>query len=226
MISNQKEVLSPIDYNNIFNNEVDGFSIETLEIGEVKFPTGEVVVCDPLVYYDMPPLNKKITPGTYPVKIYIAKDQYQERYAIAKLELSNKKAEKWVLAVRDNQDVSILKENEYYGFPVDAGLGGFFDYATGKEFVSFNDAYRANNPDKNIYDDFFAAEFKKNAKDQDDPNDCGDWINFTIPKTELNLTMFQSGFGDGSYPAYWGMTADNEIVSLVIDFFVIPTEEN
>jgi hypothetical protein len=38
--------------------------------------------------------------------------------------------------------------------------------------------------------------------------------------------MFQSGYGDGIYPAYWGMTNDNEIVSLVIDFFVLLLPED
>lgn len=33
--------------------------------------------------------------------------------------------------------------------------------------------------------------------------------------------MFQSGYGDGVYPAYWGMTKNNEIISLVIDFHVL-----
>ena len=31
----------------------------------------------------------------------------------------------------------------------------------------------------------------------------GDWINFTIPDTELTVPMIQSGFGDGLYPVYW-----------------------
>lgn len=105
--------------------------------------------------------------------------------------------------------------------PVDAGLGGFFDYKTGIEYNKFLDKFHADNPDGNIYDDFFAAEFKKNAITPDDQTDYGNWINYTFPNTDLNITMFQSGYGDGVYPAYWGLDEQGDIVSLVIDFFVV-----
>jgi hypothetical protein len=138
------------------------------------------------------------------------------------LEFEKKKADKWVLAVRDEEDVSELKDNgEFFGFPVDAGLGGFFDYHAGIKYNKFIQEFLKKNPEGNIYDDFFAAEFKKNAKEPNNPKDYGDWVNFTLPNSDLNITMFHSGYGDGTYPAYWGMTNDNEIVSLVIDFFVV-----
>ncbi|MCR6640354.1 MAG: DUF4241 domain-containing protein [Sporocytophaga sp.] len=77
------------------------------------------------------------------------------------------------------------------------------------------------NPEGNIYDDFFAAEFKKNAIDQNNPQDYGDWVNFKLPGSELNITMFQSGYGDGVYPAYWGIDKEGQVTSLVIDFLVL-----
>lgn len=218
------EKLSHADYNKIFENSiVDGVPIELLEIGKLNVPTGQIVVCDPLVEPGMPPLNKTIHPGEYPIKIYIAKTKESgDRYAIAKLEFSSKKAEKWVLAIRDGEDISELKdEADFFGFGVDAGLGGFFDYKAALEYNRFVDEFLKKNPGGNIYDDFFAAEFKKNAKEPNNPNDFGDWVNFTVPNTDLNISMFHSGYGDGTYPAYWGMTKDNEIVSLVIDFFVL-----
>jgi len=220
----QTEKLSHADYNRIFENSViNGIPIELLEIGELNVPTGQIVVCDPLVVPDMPPLNKTIRPGKYPVKIYVAKTKESgDRYAIAKLEFNSKKADKWVLAVRDGENISELKEKgDFFGFPVDAGLGGFFDYKAGLEYNRFINEFIKKNPNGNIYDDFFAAEFKKNAMEPNNPNDHGNWINFKMPNSDLNITMFNSGYGDGSYPAYWGMTKDNEIVSLVIDFFVL-----
>jgi hypothetical protein len=33
--------------------------------------------------------------------------------------------------------------------------------------------------------------------------------------------MFSSGWGDGSYGSYWGMSADGELVELVTDFEVL-----
>lgn len=226
---NVKEILSPADYNEIFNNEiVEGVPVELLEIGELNVPTGQIVVCDPLVVPDMLPLSKRVKPGKYPIKIYIAKlKESGDRYAIAKLEFSETKADKWVLALRNGESINELEGNgDFFGFPVDAGLGGFFDYSTGVQYNKFLEEFIGKHPDGNIYDDFFASEFKKNAREPSNPNDYGDWVNFTIPGSELNITMFQSGYGDGVYPAYWGMTNDNEIVSLVIDFFILLLPED
>ena len=218
----QREVLSQVDYNRVFENKIiDGIPIKLLNIGNLKVPTGKIVVCDPIVLPNIEPLNKTVKPGVFPVKIYIAQTEKSgDRYAIAKLEFSSMKADKWVLALHDSDDTSQLKDpDDFLGFPVDAGMGGFFDYKAGIEYRKFTDEFEKNKPGGNIYDDYLAAEFKKNAKN---PKDDGDWINLKIPNSDLNITMFHSGYGDGSYPAYWGMTKNNKIVSLIIDFIVLP----
>jgi hypothetical protein len=220
----QTERLSHVDYNKIFENDVvDGIAVELFEIGKLNIPTGKIVVCDPLVLPNTPPFTKTVRPGKYPVKIYIAKTkQWGDRYAVAKLEFSSKKADKWVLATQGGQDISKLKhEDDFFGFPVDAGLAGFFDYNAGIDYNNFVKNLIVKNPGGDIYDDFLAAEFKKNAKEPNNPDDAGDWVNFKIPNTNNNMMMFRSGYGDGTYPVYWGMTKDNEVVSLVIDFFVL-----
>ncbi|MBB1194222.1 hypothetical protein DNC80_11170 [Flavobacterium sp. SOK18b] len=222
------EVLSHADYNLIFDNkEVEETPIEVLEIGMLNVPSGQIVVCDPLVYSETTPLTRTVTPGKYPVKIYVAKTKESgDRYAVAKLEFSNKKAVKWVMALRAEDDINELTdEADYFGFPVDAGLGGFYDFQSGKVYQKFESDFMKANPEGNIYDDFFAEEFKKNAKDQNDSTDSGDWINFQLPNSELNITMFHSGYGDGMYPSYWGIDKDGEIVSLVIDFLVLLVPE-
>jgi hypothetical protein len=223
-VSRPSEMLSHADYNLIFDAKVvEGVPIEVVEIGELAVPSGQIVVCDPLVVPDSPPLTKKVRPGKYPVTLYCARTKDAgDRFAAARLRFSEAKADKWVLALRDGEDIADLKEEgDFFGFPVDAGLGGFFDYQAGRAYIRFIDEFMKKNPEGNIYDDFFAAEFKKNAKEPDNPQDCGDWVNFTLPSGDLNITMFQSGYGDGVYPAYWGMTHEGEIVSLVIDFHVL-----
>ena len=221
--ANKTEVLSHADYNIIFENDtVDNVPVEEIEIGMLKVPSGKIVVTDPLVYPVAKPFVKTVPPGEYPVKIYAAKTtESGDRYAIAKLEFSENKAEKWVLALLENEDINKLKEDGFFGFPADAGLGGFFDYEAGKEFTAFNKKFREENPGLNVYDAVFAAEFKKNAKNPSDTSDYGDWVNYTIPESDLNVTMFQSGYGDGVYPAYWGIDKDGNITSLVIDFLVL-----
>src|SRR5690606_4309995 len=36
---------------------------------------------------------------------------------------------------------------------------------------------------------------------------------------------FDSGYGDGGYPAYWGVDADGNVAQLVIDFMVLVDQD-
>lgn len=218
--------LANCNYNDYFDKDVfNGIPLKYLSLGEVAIPTGQIIVCDPLVYfYDSLPFNKRVKPGKYPVTVCIAQTKDSvDRYAVVKLEFSKTKATKWELAITDGQNISELKEDdEFFGFPVDAGLGCFMDLQTRQFFNEFHEDFMTQNLEGNIYDDLFADEFKKNAIDQNDPADAGDWLNFNLPnKPELNVIMFHSGFGDGVYPSYWGTNESGEICNLMIDFGVL-----
>lgn len=216
---------SKIDYDFYFNTDQHGdIKLSVLTLGNLHVSSGQIVACDPLVNLgDTSPFTRQIPAGHYPVKIVVAETpDMGERYALAKLELSAKNAVRWELAYTCDVEnkVAALKDDEYFGFPVDAGLGCFCDQQAQLAYAKFSADFRAKNPESNIYDDYFAAEFKKNASNQDDPNDIGDWLNYTIPNTQHNVIMFHSGFGDGYYPSYWGLDTDGQLTALMIDFQV------
>lgn len=225
-LSSDKE--SIVDYNLILKNKtLNGLEVSHLNIGNLNVPTGKIIVCDPLVSSNWIPLSKNINPGSYPIKIYIAKTENAgNRFALAQLQISDKKASKWVLAIQENESINeLIEDDSFFGFSVDSGLASFFDYQTGLEYDKFENQFYKNNPGKNIYDDFLDAEFQKNKLNKDDVTEVGSWINYKFPNTELNIPMFESGFGDGVYPAYWGIDEDGEITSLIIDFLVIELPE-
>lgn len=124
------------------------------------------------------------------------------------------------MAVTEHQDIKELNEdNDFFGFPVNAGLGCFCDLEAQQLYNEFDSGFMQRNPDGNIYDDFFAAEFKKNATNPGD--DTGNWLNFYLPnKPDLNIIMFHLGYGDGMYPCYWGTNDEGKICSLIVDFQV------
>ena len=96
------------------------------------------------------------------------------------------------------------------------------DVETKNAYCDFVDNWYKKNPDKNIYDDFFAAIFEKNA--MENPlyqREGGDWINFRIPNTDLSIPMIQSGFGDGVYPVYFGYDKDNNLCDVVIEYIYL-----
>ena len=63
-------------------------AVDTLEIGEVSFPTGTIFACDPLIELeDALPFIQTIPAGTYPVKICVVpSEEYGDRYACVKAE--------------------------------------------------------------------------------------------------------------------------------------------
>jgi hypothetical protein len=163
-----------------------------------------------------------VRPEKYPVTACVAKTESSgDRYAVVKLEFTKAQPTKWELALLGKQDPAELEGEEFFGFPVDAGLGCFCDLEAQKLYNKFDSEFYQKNPDGNIYDDFFSAEFKKNARDMEDPSDIGDWLNFYLPNNPaLNVIMFHSGYGDGIYPSFWGTTDKREICCLIVDFQV------
>ena len=79
------------------------------------------------------------------------------------------------------------------------------------------------NPEKNIYDDFFAEIFAQNAIEQSpiSAEKAVIRINFKIPDTDLTIPMIQSGFGDGNYPVYFGYDKDHQLCDVVIEYIYL-----
>ena len=190
-----------------FKSVLDTVSLQEVSVGELHLPTGKIIAGDPFFIFDSKPFKTKVNPGNYPVKLLIYKvEENHYRVAFAKIQFSDNQATHWTLAV-------------------DAGLGCFTDQETNAIFNSVMDKYYKDNPDKNYYDDVLAEEFKTASGQHPLSRDLGDWVNH-FPKQggNRNVIMFASGWGDGSYPTYWGTDSNGNIVELVTDFNVFGGE--
>lgn len=119
------------------------------------------------------------------------------------------------MGIEELEDVT---EDDYFGFGVDAGLGCITD----AEVLPFVDIFIDEINVENVYDDYFAGLFAKSYKDNPkNQREAGDWINWKVPNTEYQIPMFASGFGDGTYPVYFGYDANEEICGLYIQFIDI-----
>ena len=113
-------------------------------------------------------------------------------------------------------------KGDYFGFCVDAGLGCICDEVVHHIYCDWDEQWRKDNPDDNPYDGYFAALFKENYHRHPEYQRAGgDWINWQVPGTEYHIPIFQSGFGDGTYPVYWGIDENGNICQLVIQFIDI-----
>ncbi|MDO5106161.1 DUF4241 domain-containing protein [Capnocytophaga sp.] len=223
----------PYDFNIYFKEkEINGRAVSLLEIGEVNVPTGEVFVCDPLTFLtrDQKPYFLKTPIGKFPLTIVVVEvEENHHRYVGFRVKFSDKEAISYKLALKGDEDLASMEMGEFFGFNVDAGLATFVDVKTRDAFCDFEEKWhRENSEASNIYDDFFAALFAKNARNNPKfQREYGDWILFQIPDTELSVPMIQSGFGDGTYPAYFGFDSQGAICELFVEFIdaTLPEEE-
>ena len=134
-----------------------------VEVGELNLPSGQIIVGDPFFTYDIKPFLRKVTPGKYPVKLFISRmedDHY--RIAFAKLKVKPELATKWHLAITEDiksAELESMKEDDFFGFFVEAGLACFVDKLTNDNYTQKIDSFYKANPDGNYYDDILAAEF-------------------------------------------------------------------
>lgn len=183
------------------------------KIGEVNVVSGQIEMSDPLCYintkYGTVP-ERTIEPGVYPVLISrMVHPVFGMRHLTAKLQVTEQKAVRYELAVS--------KDGVFSGFGVDTGTACFCDRQTAALAERFLKEWHEKHPGKNHYDDYFRALFEESAgKEPQYQRKEGSYLDWTVPGTDNHVVMFNSGFGDGLYEAYWGLDAQDEICCLAI----------
>lgn len=191
--------------------ELKARQIEKIALGDVELPTGKVVAADPLVQPERPPFVRSVKPGRYPVTLYRA----QGRIAVAVMRFAEGAPAKWELATVAGQDTSELKDDQAFGYGVDAGLGCYMD-ASAFPLMEAREklvATEKGTDDINYYDDVLAEELRRNNDDYA--------LHKPMQDSAVNVAIFSSGWGDGYYPVFWGLDADGEPLVMMTEFYVL-----
>ena len=167
--------------------------ISLYSIGEVDFPTGQVIIADPLCYLHSEEnrkiLDRTIPIGKYEVELAILNSKtISKRVAGARLKIKNDK----IIRYEQTQN----KSSSFNGFGVDAGLASFCDASVAEEYTKFY----SNN-------DYFIKLLQGKQ-----------FIHWEIPGTNHKIAMFETGFGDGYYMSLYGLNEKDEVCELVIPF--------
>lgn len=217
---------SPVNYAKCFDmKEIQGKKIFILDMGEIEFPTGDILVRDPLVWLnrDEKAYLTSVPRGKYRIETLVVKlEEDHYRYALSRVRFTENVPNIYYEALKGDENLDDVDGDSIFGFNVDAGLATIVDVATRNAYCDFKDKWYTENPNKNIYDDFFAEVFAKNA--EENPvyqREGGDWINFKIPNSELSIPMIQSGFGDGRYPVYFGYDENGKLCDLVLEYIYL-----
>ena len=201
--------------------------LDILDIGEVNLSSGKIIACDPLAYLyeeQVSSFIQTVEPNKYKVSLLIIKDE--ERIAISKISFSNNEPKRYELAVTGEEDLSEVEEGEFFGYPVDAGMGCFCDYDAAKKYFEYEKKLEVNGDFDNRYDDLFADLLEDNAKKNPKyQSEYGDWLNWNIPESVLNIVLFTSGYGDGYYPSYFAYEENDNICALYTIFIDLNDDE-
>lgn len=191
-------------------------SLTLLSAGELNVPTGEIVACDPFTNPERDAFTRKIPVGKYPVQLYF--DKEEQTIALAWLQISQEKPVTWEMAVLEDQAIADLKEDYYYGYSVDTGIGCFMDV------LSADFLCAAQNMIAEKMGDDFISYYDNVISDQMAQNQDLYTNHFPAHDSELNIMMFSTGWGNGVFASYWGVDAAGNVVCLVTDFNILTDE--
>lgn len=184
-------------------------------VGELPLPDGRLVAFDPLVQPDAAAFSRTVEPGTYPVSFIRGAADYS-RPALLVIRFSDAKIERFELATIEGQDLGTLKDDEFFGIGVDAGIAGFANATYGAAQARFEKAEqeKPGSEYSNYYDDVIA-----NAM----PGKGGDEFALDRPfkDEDAAAAMTQAGWGDGFYPTFWGLDKDGKPALAFVEFFVM-----
>jgi len=184
------------------------FCSKNFELNEdnfVNFNTGKLVLADPYYYLGdedvMDIMEETIHPGKYSVTISSKeKDGLGRRIYGIKLNITDKKAVNYIELKPEGHEWQVVG--------VDSGLCAIADKSTQEEFKAFYEYWYNENKEKDFYDNYLCKIFKEN-------DDIGIWKN---EKTDNDILIVSSGFGDGIYNPLCGYDIDGNLVNVVIIF--------
>ena len=199
-----------------------------VDCGHLILPSGKLVACDPFVFLepsDNPPVL--VPPGRYPVSVTMADvsenlDHSHIREAYATIRIAPG-ADAYRLAlplVRDGESREPLPNDSFIGFGVDAGTACFVDEEAVSRFMPADENWYETIFDNGRDDSWFAQ--------MDDHNHIQFGLaNITLPLAQNgeNIIIIHSGWGDGMYPVVGSFDANDQLVAVHIDFFVVPPQD-
>jgi hypothetical protein len=127
--------------------------------------------------------------------------------AALQLVIRDEAAVRWEPALVAGNDPSVLGQNEFFGYGVDAGTGTLADVTAVRALAGWE--Y------EQVEDVYIPAEIPLAPV----PGVAGA---VTDEPSGANVILVSSGWGDGAYPTFVGYAAPGEVSSFVTDFMVVP----
>jgi Protein of unknown function (DUF4241) len=200
-----------------------------VDCGHLILPSGKLVACDPFAFLQTSNNpHVLVPPGRYPVSVTMAdvsenldRSHLREAYATVRFAPGEDAYRVALPLVGEGESREPLPGDSFIGFGVDAGTACFVDDEAVAKFMP---------PDTNWYETIF-----DNGRDDswfaqmDDHNHIQFGLaNITLPLAQNgeNIIIIHSGWGDGMYPVIGSFDANDQLLAVHIDFFVVPRADS
>ncbi|MEJ2579170.1 MAG: DUF4241 domain-containing protein [Kineosporiaceae bacterium] len=188
------------------------YLVQSHPAGGLVLPTGRVVASDALLAFTRP-FTVTVDPGTYSTIAWVVvlseNGEYRgRRVAALQLVVRDAPVARWEPALLDGESPEKLKSGQFFGYPVDTGMGCLGDLTALRGLATWDE----DRLDRVL-------------------NSCGesDWApvpclvsTVTDEATGANIVAVASGWGDGTYPTLVGYTDNDQVACFVTDFMVVP----
>ncbi|MGQ8947790.1 DUF4241 domain-containing protein [Bacillus altitudinis] len=144
--------------------------------------------------------------GKYPILLLVKRlESGEERVAYAMIKFTNEQTIEWELATRAGEELKHLKEDEFFGYGVNTGMGCFMDAEAALDLQAYKDKRYKEDNDFYFYEEF-AEALEKNYKH------TWDWL-VTRFHEKVDIACLQQASVTGCNQAFEGwMKTENLLV--------------
>ncbi|WP_331829618.1 DUF4241 domain-containing protein [Aurantimonas sp. E1-2-R+4] len=217
-------ILSVLSNTGRSDGELREAGIVRAQAGRLAVPTGRLILCDLTVdIAEAPSFVRTIDPGDYSVDVYLYDGSAEgrdwgTRVGLAELKIATGTPVRWDLAKLTDDGASPWIENFSHPIFIDSAKACFIDVETRDAIVAAQ--IDSGTPGKDYVLDVLHGSVA--------------YALLIVPAIahqlrfdpKQNLVAFETGFGDGTYRAFWGFDTEDRLVSLVVDFDVMPPRED
>ncbi len=181
-------------------------------IADLVIASGHVVVADAFVGLDQPPMSEPVPNGSFPVRLAVLQGSLgRGRIAFARVDFADAPVVRWEAAVPADMKRDAENPDGVWGFDVDTGIAAFFDPEAGAT------ASRMFQEDEKLLEGALSDGQLRGFKERG----ATGAFRLALAAGPGNIVAFDSGWGDGTYSAYFGYDRSGAIVSLITDFDIL-----
>jgi hypothetical protein len=186
--------------------------VSMVTLGSIPLPDGRLVACDPyLADQDEKPFLRPVPAGVHPVSVAVATIDADHARVMAALISFGALAQppapivEWELGRTDPAATGAMGIGEFVGYAVEAGTGCFASPA------AISDLSVAMRSDDGMLEDPVSEAIDSTPFEAAvaSPREGG-----------AALAAFRAGWGDGTYPTWFGLTADGSASVALTDFLL------